>query len=42
LILKNLSKKMMWNNKSFGESCTFGCKKPFALAICEECMGENI
>ncbi len=32
---------MMWNNKSFGESCTFDCKKPFSLAICEECRGKT-
>ncbi len=31
----------MWNNNSFGESYTFGCKKPFALAICEECIGKT-
>jgi hypothetical protein len=28
---KNLSKEMMWNNKSFGKSCTFDCEIPLAL-----------
>jgi hypothetical protein len=36
--LNNLSKMMMWNNKSFLKSCNFDYKKSFDFTICGKCV----